>query len=86
MIKFERTKLEFDIYGTKYTLTKPLKRQMDAYSSAFLKAEEEKNIKEQNAILENLLKEVGLPKEVADEMESHHLNALIAEVLSSPKK
>lgn len=86
MMKFERTKLEFDIYGEKYTLTKPLKRQMDEYAIAYKKAEDEKDVKLQTKLLDDLLNDIGLPKKVADEMESQHLNALIAEVLSSPKK
>lgn len=86
MMKFERTILEFDIYGEKYTLTKPLKRQMDEYAIAYKKAEDEKDVKLQTKLLDDLLNDIGLPKKVADEMESQHLNALIAEVLSSPKK
>ncbi len=79
MMKFERTKKQYDVYGTVYDVCRPSYDQRTAYAQSL----EDKKDEEKGECLLDLLDMCGLPKQVAKEMEQEHLLAIVDDLMPS---
>lgn len=81
-MKFERTQIELDVYGTVYKLSRPtFKRALEIGEEC-----KEKSELEVQELMINLLEELGLPKEVTMGMEIDHVGQIFNYLMPSKKK
>jgi hypothetical protein len=81
-VKLEKTKIELDVYGTVYNLSRPsFKQALDLKEKNKDKSEEEAN-----EIMLEFLESLGLPKNVTMDMEVDHVTQILDVLMPSKKK
>jgi len=81
-MKFQRRKLEIDIYGESVEMRFPTVRESQGYGDKMKKAGEEKA----GDMLLDFLSDLGLPKNIAESMEAEHLTELMEALIPAKKK
>lgn len=85
-LKFERRKLNLDLYGEAHELVFPTSHQLDTYLDNIDKIGKGELEKTELGVLEDFLAELGLPKEATKNFEMKHLNELTYVLLDRKKK
>lgn len=80
-MKFTKRELKADIYGKEVTISFPTVKQVQEYSLKVNKQGEE----EAAELLLGFLANLGLPKDVAESMESEHLQQLVENLMPAKK-
>ena len=81
-MEFKRRSLELKIYGEAYKLSFPTVKQTKEYADQMHESDEDKATE----LLLGFLAKLGLPQEVAEEMETDHLQQLCEALMPSKKK
>jgi hypothetical protein len=81
-MKFTRRELSVEIYGEAYKISFPTVKQSQEYGKSVESADDS----DATGKLLDFLEGLGLPKNVAEEMESEHLTQVIAALVPSQKK
>ena len=81
-MEFKRRELRVKVYGEEYSLTFPTVKQSQDYAA---KVKEMKESEATEALLE-FVDNLGLPKDVSENMESEHLSTLIEALVPNKKK
>jgi hypothetical protein len=82
MLKIEKTKVEIELYGEAYSLSRPTVRQSQDYGKKVKDASDQ----ETSDLVIDLLDSCGLPKKVTLDMEMEHLEMVIGALIPSSKK
>lgn len=78
-MKFERTIKQYDVYGTVYEVCRPTNNQRDGYLAQL----NEKDEAEHSECLYDFTASLGLPKDVAKDMELEHYLAIVNDLMPS---
>lgn len=81
-MKLQRTVIELELYGEKFTLRKPTFKEASEYKDKLLKLDPNDDATE---IMKGMLELLGLPKAKFDELELDHVNELMQVLLYSKK-
>jgi hypothetical protein len=79
MLEFNSRKLEIKFDGTIHTLSFPTVKQMNEYNDSF---ETEKN---KVKLICDFIARLGLPEDVCEKLEMHHLEAILKELTEVKK-